>query len=1286
MRRSEKRWILRKLRRFASALAFTAVLGVGHGVWAQGYVTIGTGTDQYATFYGAYGVGGNSATYTLHDGPVTMGGAMVPGFQPVGMTIQSENDDSRILDLGQGRFLEYAGDSAALTFDKVTLTNGKSTTNGGAITAVKTVTINGTFTFDRNQSEASGGVIFAGDDTATGGLVNISGTGVFSNNSALGAGGVINAETVNISGTNTFSGNSAAGVGGAINTTTLTLSGENTFTGNASNNSDGGAINANVVTFNAGNYTFTGNTAKGVPGLGYPGLGGAVYAAGVTFNGDTSTSAIFSGNTMTTSAGSVRNDIYIDGYRGVTFDGAGTYSFEGGIQMTGGGMTLKNGANVTFESGSINVFDDSLTINGATLNIVLNDKNRYSDTTATSFADGATQFTAKNDMNVIGSGGTMKFVVNNAIQDSWYLGAIGDFRGCLGAIVMQINGGEGLAEIDDDKLDSVIWIGITKGNFLATRKSGGITTQKESNTFDGAFETGSGAAFAANDVVYLADDLNATGEVAVGSGITAFGVVSNSAADVRTITATGTHRFFNVESGTTITLDNVTFYGGNAGSDNHGGAILTGDDNATLTLNSTGSISATFQNNSAVNGGAIEAGTVHLNGKFTFDGNTASLNSFERGGEGGAIDAWNVTLSGTNIFKNNSAVNGGAIWATNLTFEGNDSFADFRGNSASGSGNDIYIAKDWKAGAPGTLTFNDNGTYGLLNGVYVDGITEMNDSVKVTFGQSSRNTMNGAMTFNDSSSILFSALSTSAINGDLTINDSASVIFGYDSDTTISGKTTMNAQQVSMFANIATLKLNGGLTLGDGVKQKFANADVTLGGTLGVTYDGDPNSFNSQADFSSVNTLTVTDGTKFAIYDTNGNELTAKNFAGKVLGSNSLVLGDGSDALKKIVPTDFSYESILYSVELVYDNSNILLKSEMKAVDPMRFEGNTVSAVELYGEEALLDVSTDAEIWDRTNGATGETYGSAAHAQLSRLTYLNQRMASDLLADASSQFGGVMLGQNPDGTDGTSGTGCCDTAGRHVWGNSYYFGGNAQTHHRMNGYDYDSAGLNLGMTWASDTATLGFFYGYGQTDVDATASDVEVNEHTVGLFARWDSRFLGGYTLAIGEISFGQNDFTRRFDAVYASDYDSFEGGLYLEKGWKQQFAFASVNPFAALQYLGYHADGFSDAVLTADAFDFNSLRSILGARLERSFSNLRATAGLAWQHEFLDSDASFGATTVAGSQIIFANGSGRDFAEVMAGVGWNLSENVTISGDYYLFFNEHSAMNAGMGTVTVKF
>ncbi|MDO5581905.1 MAG: autotransporter domain-containing protein [Planctomycetia bacterium] len=959
---------------------------------------------------------------------------------------------------------------------------------------------------------------------------------------------------------------------------------------------------------------------------------------------------------MTASAGSVKNDIYTYGSQGVTFNGAGTYSFEGGIHTeagSGGGLTLENGANVTLESGSINVIDNGLNINGATLNIVLNSKNRHENIAdIPSFNDGATQFTV-GGTNAASNGGVMKFVVDNAIQNYWYLGAIGNFNGWNNSmIITQVNGGNGSAAIAGEKLGSAIWLGITKGNFLAVRKSGGTTTQNESNTFNGAFETGSGAAFAANDVVYLANDLNATGEVNVGSGITAFGVVSNSTSEVCTITATGDHRFFNVEGGTAITLDNVTFKDGNAGSNNHGGAILSRNDNATLTLNSAGSIGTAFQNNSAVNGGAIEAGTVNLNGTFSFSNNTASLNKAGNGGEGGAIDAWNVTLSGKNTFTKNTAVNGGAIWAQNLTFEGTDSIAFFSNNTASESGNDIYIGQYWKTGAPGTLTFNDNGVYKFLDGIYIDGTTEMNDSVRVTFGNLSNNTMNG--------------------------------------------KTTINSQQAADFADGATLKFNGGLTLGNGVIQSFDNAEVTLAGTLGVTC-GDPNSFNTQADFSSADSLTVADGTKFVIYDTAGNEMTAKDFAGKGIGAKTLVLGTpGSAELKKIVPDDFSYESLLYSVSLE-SGQDIVLKSSEKSIQPNNIEGNAASAAELFGKNAILDVQTADEVRALTNGATGELFASSAAAQMERLNYMNRLIIARTSAKSTlNQAGETIRGQQAEYSNSSVfGCSCRGTNDRkpNLWASGYYIGGETQMCGSINGQTYSCGGMLTGADWTSDFGKFGAFYGYSATGLDAIASNLESKDHTFGIWSRWNSVIGPGYTTVLGDFSFSNGEGRRFFQGnAWESDYSAWQGAVYLERGLEFVGERLNLNPYFSMQYVGYSADASSDTQLQYSAMDADSLRTILGMRIERDFClrgrSAKISSGLAWDHELLNTDLIFTAERIGSGTVapILGNSAGRDWFEYNTGITFDWTERLTLSADYYLFANKYSVLNAGMGTVTFRY
>ena len=170
--------------------------------------------------------------------------------------------------------------------------------------------------------------------------------------SVSGSGGTIQADTI------TFNKNKADLFGGAIhlNGGTLTIKGDDVkFTDNAttSANSDGGAIrgvnsaaviftgldeesamlfsgntstryggalSASFITMTTGSFTFE-NNSTGTQG-------GAIYAESVTFSGE-GTVATFTGN-----AAGVGNDIYLFNANSVlSFNDAGTYSFDGGIYL-----------------------------------------------------------------------------------------------------------------------------------------------------------------------------------------------------------------------------------------------------------------------------------------------------------------------------------------------------------------------------------------------------------------------------------------------------------------------------------------------------------------------------------------------------------------------------------------------------------------------------------------------------------------------------------------------------------------------------------------------------------------------------------------------------------------------------------------------------------------------------------------------------------------------------------------------------------------------------------------
>ena len=236
---------------------------------------------------------------------------------------------------------------------KVTFTNNSARNNGGGIYSTSTVKMTGkgdgsVLTITGNTAANEGGVIYS-----TGTAIDLDFDTInFSNNTATNFGGAIRFNNTNtnykatITGeTVTFDNNSALNKnGGAIHTNaSVVLKGKSensvfTITNNTAPKGNSGFIVAvGSVEISTGSFLFQNNTASGIAG--------AIEARkGITFSGD-STSATFTGNY----AGENGSDLYLSNANSVlTFQDAGTYSFDGGIYLADASQsTVINKAQVT---------------------------------------------------------------------------------------------------------------------------------------------------------------------------------------------------------------------------------------------------------------------------------------------------------------------------------------------------------------------------------------------------------------------------------------------------------------------------------------------------------------------------------------------------------------------------------------------------------------------------------------------------------------------------------------------------------------------------------------------------------------------------------------------------------------------------------------------------------------------------------------------------------------------------------------------------------------------------
>ena len=214
-----------------------------------------------------------------------------------------------------------------------------------------------------------------------------------------------------------------------------------------------------------------------------------------------------------------------------------------------------------------------------------------------------------------------------------------------------------------------------------------------------------------NGTIYIADGTYNENNININSNMTLIGESQTGTI----INAQGQGDIFNITTGDTLNLINLTIENGNGDNGANGGAI---NNQGNLNLES-----CTFTNNSAFSGGAIEnIGTLTVN-TCTFTNNTAT-------DVGGAIHNYQgiITITNSNFSGNNGKFRGGAIDSylntstiTNCTFTDN---TGTNGGAVYNDENNLTIV---------SCTFTDNtatdgGAIYNVGGEYISIATITNDT------------------------------------------------------------------------------------------------------------------------------------------------------------------------------------------------------------------------------------------------------------------------------------------------------------------------------------------------------------------------------------------------------------------------------------------------------------------------------------------------------------------------------------------------------------------------------
>ncbi|RKP53432.1 autotransporter outer membrane beta-barrel domain-containing protein [Pararobbsia silviterrae] len=309
----------------------------------------------------------------------------------------------------------------------------------------------------------------------------------------------------------------------------------------------------------------------------------------------------------------------------------------------------------------------------------------------------------------------------------------------------------------------------------------------------------------------------------------------------------------------------------------------------------------------------------------------------------------------------------------------------------------------------------------------------------------------------------------------------------------------------------------------------------------------------------------------------------------------------------------------------------------------------------------------------------------------------------DVLAVVAAHADSLRLAQdNGDGSGSASGIATGEASPQWaVWGQG--FGGHASQGavDAVDGYSANYGGVLLGADHAIDDHwRAGGVFSYSNSLIDQTGN-------SDGDSTRVNGYGLIGYASYTGQpwyVNLAAGAVQERFDTTRQIDFTgfssvangSFSGQLYVtsvEGGWPLAVGHDfTLTPLASLTYSYQHQNGYTEsggsgAGLTIDATHDISVRSALGAKLERGFDTsygaIVPDLKLMWIHEY---DHSKEATTAnftaapAGETAFTTVGSTpvADLADVQLGVTLLKANNLTLTARYELQAGAHFTSQTG--------
>jgi outer membrane autotransporter protein len=599
------------------------------------------------------------------------------------------------------------------------------------------------------------------------------------------------------------------------------------------------------------------------------------------------------------------------------------------------------------------------------------------------------------------------------------------------------------------------------------------------------------------------------------------------------------------------------------------------------------------------------------------------------------------------------------------------------------------------------------GSYGVLNGIstigrltnsgLIQGTTAAiyssgslpNITNTGTIAGKIQNDSSNALTITGGSGAVFGTLTGSSgsitSNAIGTILSSGNLIFGgnqllNDNVTIVSGSGTLTNTGVLQVNNPLTIR--GNYTQGSGASLLIgvsSSADLSSHNLLDTGYgrlvvSGNVNLSNSGVTLTSLG-YSFAQGQRYVVVASQGT-ITTTNTTYAATGYSNLVTG--------AVSTDTSnslYQDLILTLSGISGNgtsrpiNNATNGNASRMLGALfNYSGTDSSLLGVFNPAAALNTASSA---NRAGAQLSPAATANAVASASSAAFTAVQAAAgnrlDTLRTAQADGGGVSTGES--------------SLAPALWGR--LFGGQANQALRdgVSGYHASYGGFMLG----SDVQVhpdwrVGGLFSLARTNIgnegDNTGSSAGVNSYGLSAYAGYDGH--PWYLNLSAGVARQMLSTTRaiNYTGFSGTANGAFKGLLYsatAQVGYPLQVGSFTVTPQAGLGYSALRQDGYTEsggngAALSMNGSAYTSLKSQLGAKLERgfmtSYGELRPFLQLGWNHEFhatsLTSTGIFAADTT-GTTAFATQGVTpmRNTAQLSLGATLLCTGNLTLSARY---------------------